>query len=666
MPDVAYERAVELATEYQRKILPFTRRLTMPEVSNYWQWGVTGKEGSDKGVTLGNASDAMPLANFISWLDIFLTGPVNGLEDSRQPLPIPSIRALSQLVRYCSDFIQELPEAIRTAKSELEVRRIWQMPTTPLADIATFHHKHQELGKKDNPDYAEAYKEFSDKIKIPPAVNYSYGNPRQGDSSKKRVERNDLAQKLADYFCFEPNAGAAYLTLLAKLYWKSWSDAHSLMQRNSIFDTPLFQPLIHTAANLELFDKSEDLSSWSILLDKRLPEEWLAGIKPKKTILPYPVAEVGVNSSKSWAYPKEIQEYTAEGLDDGKKEKAAFLITLLAQRNFYTNAKQTMLLNIGRVFELIIASIAGPLLIEDIHAILSRAPFYSTGALAPTKTILFEENIGRPPSPLGEFSTKEHIRHIESIELITKLHDEISEWRKTYHVDQIELSPWLVYKVFNKVYSQVSSNEKHPYGIQHIGTALNMVAHTFYATWFAFGSFEKGELFGLPNLVATTNINPENLKNYENNDQFNLNILPFSPTLKQVSNKDDGYEIKCGFGKQARVVSYVLAGHPLKMWIDEIISLDWSKSARSAKKMATPKETEPKVVKTSLPKAWLCEKLNLNVENRLTEASISKAIGNWTEDQCNSLAKEMETEFPKAAERMVLQKAIDKKFPKES
>lgn len=661
LPDAAYERAVELAAEYQRKILPFPRRLTMPEVSSYWQWSVAGKEGSDTGVTLGNASaDAMPLANFISWLDIFLTGPVNGLEDSRLPLPIPSIRALSQLVRYCSDFIPELPEAIRTAKSELEVRRIWQMPTTPLADMDAFHLKHQRLSKKNNPDYAEAYKEFSEKTKNPPTVDYSFENSKQGDRSKNRGERNCLAQKLADYFCFEPKAGAAYLVLLAKQYWQNWSDAHSLVRHGGIFDTPLFQPLTHNAANLELFDKPEDLSSWPTLLDKRLPEEWLAGIKLQKTILPYPVAEVGVNSSKSWMYSKEIQEYTTEGLDDSKKDKATFLITLLVQHNFYTNAKQTMLLNIGRVFELIIASVAGPVLVEDIHAILSRAPFYSSGALAPTKTVFFEEDISRSPSQIGESGTKEPVKHNESSELIAKLHDEISKWRKTHNVDQIELSPWLVYKVFNKVYSQVSSSELFYNGMQNIGVALDMVAHTFYATWFAFGSFEKGELFGLPNVVATTNINPEKLNNYESNDQFNLNVLPFSPTLNQIANKDSDYEIKYSFGKKARVVSYVLAEHPLKIWIDEVISLDWSKSANSLSKMAKP----PKVGKASLSKSWLCTRLRLSSEDRLTEASISKAIKNLTEGQCNNLAKEMEEIYPKATERRVLQKAIDKKFPK--
>lgn len=607
LSEEAYETAVELAAEYQRKILPFTRRLTMPEVSSYWKWNTPG--GTD--ITLGNTADAMPLANFISWLDIFLTGPVNGSENSRQPLPIPSIRALSQLIRHCNEVIPELPEAIRFAKSELEVRRIWQMPTTPLDDMAAFHRKHQTLGKKDKPDYADAYKEFAEKI----------NNSRQDDDKRKIWgERNYLLQKLMGYFCFEPKAGATYLVLQAKVYWQDWCGSDSSVRRGSILDTPLFQPLTHATGKLELFDKADDLSAWSTLLAKRLPEEWLADLKSQKTILPYPVAEIGKNSSKGWEYAKVIQKL--EGLDDIKKNKASFLITLLVQHNFYTNSKQTMLLNIGRVFELLIASIAGPVSVEDIHAILSRAPFFSAAALAPTKTIWFDE----PDESAIAAQDEEQDVGL----MVQDLQNAIEKWRDAYGVDQIELSPWLVYKVFNKVYSQVASSEKVPNGMKEIGKALNMVAHTFYSTWFAFGSFEKGELFGLPNVVATTNVNPENLKNYENHDQFKVNVLPFVPTNTQIISKDAGYKEKSSFGKQARVVSYVLAGHPLKHWIDDVIKLNWPKDEPVATNKTKPSS-----------KDWLCSQLQIiPVPKSLTWQKIMGALGNRNRQECEKLLTE--------------------------
>lgn len=523
---IAYERAVELAAEYQRKILPFPRRLTMPEVSSYWQWGPVGEEAADTRVTLGNANDAMPLANFISWLEIFLTGPVNGFESSRPSLPIPSIRALSQLIRHCHDLILELPAEIRTAKDELKVRISWQMPP-----------KLQ--------DEADKTTELQD----------------EADKAAKQ-KRNEFAHNLVNYFCFEPKAGAAYLILLAKLHWQECFESSS-SQHRSLLDTPLFQPLKHATANFELFDKADDLSAWPILLDGRLPEEWLAGIKSQKTILPYPVAEVGVNSSKGWDYIKEIQSLSIQGLQVEQRKKASFLISLLAQNNFYTNAKKTMLLNIGRVFELLISSIVGPLSVEEIHAIMGRAPFFSTAALAPTKTITFNEKENK--SNGGDEESEEFQNAEYDINLIAeRLHQEIEMWRQTCHVNKIDLAPWLVYKVFNKVYSQVASDEYVPNGMKRIRTALNMVAHSFYATWFAFGSFEKGELFGLPNVIATTNINPENLKNYTSNDQFNVNVKP----ILEAFDKNNSL----------RAVSIVLAEHPLKKWIDEVINLDWPKS----------------------------------------------------------------------------------------
>lgn len=608
----AYERAVDLAAEYQRKILPFPRRLTMPEVSSYWQWGAAGEDSADTRVTLGNASDAMPLANFISWLDIFLAGPVNGSEGSRPALPIPSMRALSQLIRHCHDLISELPAEIRAAKDELDVRRSWQMPPMPL------------------------------------------------DATAKN-KRNEFAQKLVDYFCFEPKAGAAYLVLLAKLHWQDWTGAQSSARCGSFLDTPLFQPLNHAAANFELFDKADDLSAWPTLLDKRLPEEWLAGIKTQKTILPYPVAEVGVNSSKGWDYVKEIQKLEIDDLDGDKKSKACFLIALLAQHNFYTKAKQTMLLNIGRVFEFLIASIVGPLSIEDIHAIMGRAPFFSTAALAPTKTITFNEKDNKSTSGAEEGSEEPQSEGHDINLIVEKLHKDIERWRQDCHVDQIELSPWLVYKVFNKVYSQVASDEYVPNGMKDIRTALNMVAHIFYANWFAFGSFEKGDLFGLNSVVATSNVNPENLNNYEQHDQFKTNVLPFSPTLAQISHKGEDYTSKTTFGQDSRVVSYVLAEHPLKILIDEVIKLDWPKNEPTSK----PKNQKSNARASA--DQWLSDKLKITRNQAKDVIEVGKALGMKNRSECDKLSSEMSSIFKSTSlAKTALQTAIKNKFSEQS
>lgn len=589
----AYGIAIELAAEYQRKILPFPRRLTMPSVGKYWQQ-------SDIYLRNGQQTEVMPLRNFIAWLEIFLAGPVNRLEGSQLTLPIPSIRALTQLVRHCSDFIPQLPESIRSVNSELDVRKNWQM--LPQQDVMA------------------------------------------------SSNRDSMVQRLADYFCYEPKAGAVYLLLMAKQHWKMVVTSQSPNQRGSIFDTPLFQPLTQAAATFELFDKANDLSAWAISLAKRLPEEWLSGIKSQKTILPYPLAEIGVNSSKKWDYAKEINQLTIDNLDDEKKKKAIFLIDLLAQYNFYTNAKQTMLLNIGRIFELIIASISGPLSQEAIHAILSRAPFFSAAALAPTKTILMDTTAklmdAAASTSEDHFAEADSVDGHDSSELIRTLCEEINSWRQTHGVDKIELSPWLVYKVFNKVYSQLASGNKFPGFIKDIDWALNMAAYAFYATWFAFGSFEKGELFGLPNVIATTNINPEKLNNYTNNDQFNVNVKP----LLDAFDNDNSLNS----------VSIVLSKHPLKKWIDEAVNIHQPMGVDFLLPNPSGKSQD------GGSKEWLCRKLSIDpVPKLLTTKKIKEALGSMSKPECDSLLKEM-IKLYKKADAKTLANAIKQKFSEQS
>jgi len=616
LAESAYERSLELAEEYQRKILPFPRRLTMPAVSSYWQQ-------TDIYLRSEKFGDIMPLRNFIAWLEIFISGPVNGQEDSRIILPIPSIRSLTQLIGHCSSFIALLPDAIRTAKNELEVRRVWQMPTVPLEVMAAFQDKHKELSEKSKREYTDAYKLFTEKMKELSPVDYSFDKVE--NDNKNNITKNDLAVKMADYFRFESKAGAVYLVLIAKQYWQNWTNTDSLVRQGSIFDTPLFQPLAHNTANLAFFDKTSDLSAWASALEERLPEEWLIGLKSHQTILPYPVAEVGINAATAWDYQGMIERIV---LNDEGKKKATFLINLLVQHNFYTNAKQTMLLNIGRIFELIISSIAGPISREDLQTILSRAPFFSTRALAPTKTLLIDYLKTENRSTTGVQNITGEAETVaepsDEFDPIVVLQNDIDNWRKEHNLERVELSPWLVYKVFNKVYSQLASNEKIPSGMKNVGIAMNMVAHTFYATWSAFGSFEKGELFGLPNVVATTNLNADKLNNFEKNDHFNINVGPFAPSNSQIENDNEPYQIRSTYGKSTRTISYCLAEHPLRKWIDELIEVEWP-SVRTAKEV-------------------LLEELNLPETDRIPWTKIELQLKD-DPDSARELLENLEAQF---------------------
>jgi len=374
----SYDIAKELAIEYQRKILPLPRRLNMPAVSDYWQ---------QDGINVTLNKDGIPLRNFMAWLKIFITGPVNGLEGSDLPLPIPSIRALTQFINHCGDLITELPPELKNKDTPLSVRRWWQMPDVPQTVLEAFALKHRELSKETKRDYADAYKVFSEK--------YLAWNSQNSEATIKIIESAKLVDdinwlnKLLSYFRFEPKAGPVYLTLESKLKWTEWRNGKN--RNTSIFDTVLFQPLLQERPEYSIFDPGESLSDWESQLSKSLPEGWLSVVKGKMTILPYPIAETGINSALRWKYWKDVESNDA---NEEIKDKAIFLISALTQRNFYTNARQSIVLNIGRIFEIIIASLISDLNLSDLQRILHRPPFYSASALAPTKKLKINEPEG--------------------------------------------------------------------------------------------------------------------------------------------------------------------------------------------------------------------------------------------------------------------------------
>ena len=620
----AYQISLHLANEYQRKILPLPRRLTMPDVSEYWQ---------NPGVKLrGKTVDILSLQNFYAWLTIFISGPVNGLEGSRLNIPLPSIRALIQLVNHCSKLIPSLPAAVREADSVLQVQRTWQMPYTPQNAIEKFHSTYQELSSEKKREYAGAYKAFSEVFK------------KKEDGIFKGAE--SWVERLIEYFHFEPQAGSVYLVLRARQDWRIFREYKSGKQWLGVFDTPLFQPLMHGESEFDIFLKPDDLSDWSIQLAKRLPERWLEHVKKSKTILPYPIAEVGINSAINWKYAEEIKiklisisDDTIEDLSD-IEGKSIFLISLLTQYNFYTQAKQSMMLNIGRVFELIISSLLGPVRALDIQRIQQRAPFFSTSALAPTKVILssginYDNSDSLNSGDAAESSATSHL----DVDVLNSLTEEIAQWREKHVLDEIDFSPWLIYKVFNKVYSQISNFEQVPNGMKSTEKALDMVGVIFYATWSAFGSFEKGEIFGLPDVVATVNLNSP--RNFEKNDHYKMNVQPFSPG----GDRDV-------FASQTRTVSYFLADHPLRNWIDAVLKVNFSNEDE--------KDGKIKSINKLDAREWLQNRINS--PGMLTERRVLNSLNKIPAQECSEILREMKNLYPKSTQLQVLERAVNQRL----
>jgi hypothetical protein len=629
----AYNIAQELANEYQRKILPLPRRLSMPTVNTYWD--------ENANVYLGKI-DGMQLNNFVAWLEIFIAGPVNGLENSKLPLPIPSIRALTQFISHCGELIGKLPPPIKQAENSLAVQRLWQMPNIPLSAIDAFYKKYREISALKQRDYEPAYQTYKDEVQ-------KTDNPNLGAVGKMSPEMiSDWVDSLMTYFQHEPKAGALNLTLQAKQHWLSWSVNND--RQNSIFSTPLFQPLIHSL-QFKFYDKQSDLSDWKTHLEGKLPPGWLAELNGQKTLLPYPVPEIGVNSALSWEYWQNVNDHKAitetneanEAISKELKSKAIFLLSTLTHRNYYTSNKRSMMLNIGRIFEVIIASLVYKPESDHLDSIRQRAPFYSTSDVAPTKTLKFDEESTKSKSREKSFEEAPDMP-IEIFNDITtswqKLCEDIIRWREDYKVDQLNISPWLVYKVFNKVFSQIANNEYHANGMKEIDIALNIAGKVFYATWSAFGSFEKGLVFGLPTIIATNNINSS--RNFEKNDHYSQNVGPFAP---RKDSESQAAEVRDAYGKNSRAVSYVLSAHPLRKWIDDVLKFDWK--FQEVQQSEQHNSSIFKAKKVSKSKEALCKLLSLNEGKRLTEPSISAAIQklNWTKQQYETHLESLREKF---------------------
>lgn len=652
----AYQTSKELAKEYQRKILPVPRRLTMPLVSKYWQ---------NPEIRLGKqGNEAMPLRNFIAWLEIFLAGPVNGLGDSQLPLPIPSMRALAQLLNQCQQLIPSLPKVVREADSVLQVKRAWQMPDVPAKAIEEFEKEYQKRHTDQKREYGSAYTKFAEFAKQPDVSDTNL--------SGNNVDRRAWVASLENHFKFEQTGGTAYLVLLAKRYWRDWQDAESGLRSGSIFDTPLFQPRWHGNTNYQYFERNHDLSDWEDSLAKKLPKVWFRDLSGLKTILPYPVAEVGCNINKdlqkqlsysrkndnqNWvaALGKVSPEFTS---NERLSRKAGLLLNLLAEHYFYTTAQRTVVLNIGRIFELIIASLLGDVELSDLQRILHSAPFFSAKSQVQDIAVSEQQDVDDGGETTEDGNDKGTVDPLDSA--LGDLQQAIADWRKEYAIDQLDISPWLIYKVFEKVYAMVSDSKDYRTGMSELAVAMNKAGLVFYATWSAFGNFEKGRLFGLPELV--TGVSLLTAQNFESNDHFKMNIGHLAPRSNQLPLPDvKATQERKQYGAAIKSVTYVLAAHPLRKWIDEISNLD--KVSNTSSEPPMPDKAELKIGQASKPKAWLCEKLGLNTGDRLTELSIRKAIENWTENQCHKLFNEMEAKYPKATERRVLKKAFQNKFP---
>jgi len=570
----AQTRAKDLAEEYQRKVLPLPRRIKLPALTSYLQ--------NQKIILTDKDTKIFPLAMLQHWLDALLNERVNGEENSRLENPLQTVREMTQFINGCKHLIPTLKDHLgpdmgiyspQTHPSML--RRILFMPL----------------------DIALAVEEFEEDIKKAATFD-NEPHRRDGRTGKERAYRalgartanipeslkNDFLpfiqkwQKvISDYFQYHRKGGAVYFTAFTN---EKWNSENNDGRKISVLAHDMFQPLEQNNKKYEYFESISGVNKiWTEIFSPVVPQAWIERI-PESTILPFPVPEKGqrihAKPSSSWSLSLYVPEHL-----QGKAELAR---QLLVHWSFYSPNQRANLIFHGRIFELIIASLVRDISEFEITEIINRPPFHSIPALAHTNTLNLSEAFDVTEDESREETSTDALKgDQETAEAIANLANEINEWRRK----NIILVPhsWLIHNILNKAFNQISvfsTNKKpnNPSLFEIIDSGMRM----FNSVWSAFGSFEKGEVFGLPRVIAYVNMSNSS-SNFEQHAHYRQNILPF---LQKTSEKGPHHNFKTGS------YTFALETHPLRALLKELLENNKFQPEINSKTPEEPRTVEIK------------------------------------------------------------------------
>jgi hypothetical protein len=534
----ALARAKDLALEYQRKILPVQYRIEMPEILAYLRSPSIGFYGTD-----GRPLAALTMAHFHSWLEGVLNERTNGTENSYLPPPVKNVRSLAQLVYSLREIVPRLADAI--SKQGLDPVQLRRQLVVPVAASAMQSFKHAYAAASGIPDKsrneaarAEAYKALVLAAQQTPTLHMAL---------------RDLAvmsQRALKHYCqFAAEGGPAYIALAAQEAWWNFNIDPDDAMDTGVLGTYLFQPMAHQHPSLRHFSQAASTGAWHRLIDERAPHEWMERL-PEMTLVPYPAPEPGYAITK--------------GSTGFEETHAAFAAALLLHRNFYTTNKRATLACCGRIFELVVASFVRKVSPEEIASVLQRPPFHSLAAVAATKTYALAGDDGADDDVRAAAGATDQVDDDDDggaplfAEQIKQLAEDIAAWRGRHGIEHHVPAPWFFYNVMNKVFNQAAVfNAARALGSNPDtnGQAYlsRLAPNIFNGIWAAIGSFEKGEMFGLPPIIAQVNVGDG--KMFQNNDLFRQNIAPF---LGKRTGADK-------FGQVTGSYTRMMADHPLRV-----------------------------------------------------------------------------------------------------
>ena len=579
----ALQRARHLAEEYERKVMPLPRRIRLPELRTYL---------NDPDIHLAeNGRELIPLPVFKHWLEALINDRVNGEDNSERELPLSTVRELAQFVQASrklleplKTFFDENDVAGDEANGPVMMRRRLVMSTPAAQAVAVFAEQFDAAYAIRSNDGTRTQRTAREKA-------YKTLRDRVSDEHKALTQevpnlRMQWNTALAAYALHQRTWGSTYLVAEANVYL--------MRATGNVLGHDLFRPQRHAAQCYAHFDTGvEFAASWRNLLANKAPEQWLNRL-PQKTLLSYPGPETG--------------RHAGPLAHSGTDLPIVIAHRLLVHWSFYSPSARGDLLLCGRVFELLVASLTCDLTQSDLLRILHQPPFYSLAEFARTKTLDVGSEIGtddpsdQDADPL--FTTGDDDGETNLAELVVM----ISQWRQRVQIARP--NAWFVFVVMNKFFSQVAYINRKSELNSPSGELLNLAMQAFNLFWSAVGSFEKGPVFGLPQVVATVNMSGT-AATFEQHPLYRQNISPFLQLRGS-----NGYH---DFGTGS--YTYALESHPLRrLWLDALATLQPASQQKRAS--SAPADS----VSTSSLRQEIDRKINLYVNEAARQLGLHLTV----------------------------------------
>lgn len=468
---------------------------------------------------LKDQEDVISFREYRNWLSFLHNFHLNGFENSRIDVDILSLRAFVQLVKATRTQLLALNQYLGKCCDSVDLKGFYLLSLSNNWKSSEF----RNLVVNSVSQLAEVYK-----------------NGRYGSELEMVYEANR--------------------------FWLKDAEKRSNAPINdpvSIFDTPLFQPLWQENQRFLVGEDGAVLKeSWrKHLLDRVDDQVWLENL-PEKTVISFPPPDKGLVFSHIRFEENELSNTVCK---------------LLVQDQIYAKDKNSALVFLGRIFELLSLSTLPEVKHGDLLKIFNRNPYYSVISFSGTKPIALGDAseviaLGRN-IVVGGGNLASNFHQFTSFSDAKELVKRIFEWRDFY-LNKIDAqqNALLIYRVMNKFFTQlsISYNELSASGIKGAmrrgGEVDNKIdtkglarigIRAFNAYCAAIGSFEREVTQGVLNENAFT-VNDH----FEQSDLFKENIAYF---LERV---DDHWEVK----ENVKGWTGALYLHPLRSFFEACLS----------------------------------------------------------------------------------------------